>query len=687
MMKKIYILLTILFSNLFGQTFTGFVKDVSGTEISYVIIEELNSKSEERNWTISDKNGNFSINVMNESSVLFQRIGFKDVIVKPEERLNKSIIMVKENISLEKVDVYGKKKEGYLIDKTSINNLGIYSKGGSLNQIPSLELRTYGGYAGVTSASFDGGYARHTKVLYNGVDLTDAMNGQVDLSTLPSFALSSINYRLNSGTRFGSGSIDGSININNDVLDNNVFYSVGDFGFSQYGANYSINRKTSKRNISFGKTSYDGDYKYTDSTGNKIKRLNNYLDQFFLSVDRQFVVREDFLVNIFTLRTENVRGAAGSTTFPSDNATRKDDFELFSLSFNKFFDNGSLDLYMNRSNNYQEFDDSEGSFPVYSEHELDYSVFGLKGNHTINSSFNYEAVFNVKSERVDSSELQKEELETTSFSFVGNYVNTEYDFKVSPSLRYDSRVENKKTTYNLGFEAVDQFVDSGSSYDFNLDVGSSFQFPTMNDLFWPDGLYSGGNPDLKPEESEYLALSISNESLIGKVKVTASFKDYENLILWQPDESFKYVPINVSSAKRTSYNFQYQKDFSDFYMQLTYNVYDSLDKDIDEKLLYVPDSSASLLLVYKLNNLTHYSLNYKLVGERILQYESSFAEQVNDKSYGLLSLGVSNVFNWIGEDSVMLNMTVDNLLDEEYISTIGYPEPGRSIKFTLEYKL
>ena len=687
MMKKIYIFLTILLSNLFGQTFTGFVKDVSGTEISYVIIEELNSKSEERNWTISDKNGNFSISVMNESSVLFQRIGFKDVIVKPEERLNKSIIMVKENISLEKVDVYGKKKEGYLKDKTSINNLGTYSKGGSLNQIPSLELRTYGGYAGVTSASFDGGYARHTKVLYNGVDLTDAMNGQVDLSSLPSFALSSINYRLNSGTRFGSGSIDGSININNDVLDNNVFYSVGDFGFSQYGANYSINRKTSKRNISFGKTSYDGDYKYTDSTGNKIKRLNNYLDQFFLSVDRQFVVREDFLVNIFTLRTENVRGAAGSTTFPSDNATRKDDFELFALSFNKFFDNGSLDLYMNRSDNYQEFDDSEGSFPVYSEHELDYSVFGLRGNHTINSSFNYEAVFNVKSERVDSSELQKEELETTSFSFVGNYVNTEYDFKVSPSLRYDSRVENKKTTYNLGFEAVNQFVDSGSSYDFNLDVGSSFQFPTMNDLFWPDGLYSGGNPDLKPEESEYLALSISNESFIGKVKVTASFKDYENLILWQPDESFKYVPINVSSAERTSYNFQYQKDFSDLYMQLTYNVYDSLDKDIDEKLLYVPDSSASLLLVYKLNNLTHYSLNYKLVGERILQYESSFAEQVNDKSYGLLSLGVSNVFNWIGEDSVMLNMTVDNLLDEEYISTIGYPEPGRSIKFTLEYKL
>ena len=122
-------------------------------------------------------------------------------------------------------------------------------------------------------------------------------------------------------------------------------------------------------------------------------------------------------------------------------------------------------------------------------------------------------------------------------------------------------------------------------------------------------------------------------------------------------------------------------------MQFTYNLYDSLDKDIDKKLLYVPDSSASLLLIYKYNNLTHYSLNYKFTGDRILQYESSFAEQISDKSFGLLSIGISNVFNSIGDNSVLLNLTVDNLLDEEYISTIGYPEPGRSIKFTLEYRL
>ena len=687
-MKKSFIYFVLILSNLFAQSFTGYIKDVSGEPVSFVIIEEINSNLEEKNWAMSDENGVFTINVQSNSQLSFERIGYKDNVIELSKIEGKSIVMLNKNISLEQVDVYGSNKDEYLKNSTSLNSLGSFSRGGSLNQVPSLEMRTYGGYAGVTSASFDGGFARHTKVLFNGVDLTDAMNGQVDLSTFPSFALKSVNYKLNSGTKYGSGSIDGSLNINNNVTENNVFYSVGDFGFTQYGANYSINRSTSKRNIMFGKTSYDGDYKFEDSvSGEEVERLNNNLDQFFLAIDRQFIVRDDFIVNMFTLKTENTRGVAGSTSFPSYSATRIDDFELFALSFNKFFDKGSVNVSMNRSNNNQIYDDSNGSFPTLSEHDLEYSSFIVKGKYSINSSLNYEASFKEKTERVDSTDLSRRELKTTSYAIDGNYVNIEKDYKLSPSLRFDSRENSKKSTFNLGFEALNQFNRSNNSFDFNLDLGSSFQFPTMNDLFWPDGLYSGGNPDLKPEESEYFAFSMSNQSALGKIKITASIKDYENLILWQPNEDFKYIPINVSSAERTSYNIEYLKEFSNLQMQLSYNVYESLDKDIDEKLLYVPDNSASLLMVYRQNDTTSYSLNYKLTGNRILQYQSSFADQVNDESYALVSLGISNLFNLQGRNVVMFNLTVDNLLDEKYISTIGYPEPGRSVNFTLEYKI
>ena len=117
-------------------------------------------------------------------------------------------------------------------------------------------------------------------------------------------------------------------------------------------------------------------------------------------------------------------------------------------------------------------------------------------------------------------------------------------------------------------------------------------------------------------------------------------------------------------------------------------MFESLDNEIDKKLLYVPENSASLLMVYKQNSSTHYSLNYKLTGSRILQYESSFADQVDDESYGLLSFGLSkSIVLGSGQNRVKANLIIDNLMDEEYFSTIGYPEPGRSMNLTIEYKL
>ena len=109
MIKKLYIILALILTNLVGQSYTGFVKDISGEPISHVIIEETNS--EQRNWTMSDENGGFTINVDNKSDVLFQRIGFKSLTIKPNDRLNKYVTLVFDNMSLEGVDVYGRKKK------------------------------------------------------------------------------------------------------------------------------------------------------------------------------------------------------------------------------------------------------------------------------------------------------------------------------------------------------------------------------------------------------------------------------------------------------------------------------------------------------------------------------------------------------------------------------------------------
>ena len=565
---KYYILLsTILISNLFSQTLNGIVVDSSGEPLSHVIIRELDSENQNDNWTTSDNNGSFIIEISHDSKIELKRFGFENQEIQLDGNESQVFTLSNKNVNMKAVNVYGKNNSRYLKNKSLNNNLGSFSKNGSLSQLPSLELRTYGGYAGVTSASFDAGFARHTKVLFNGVDLTDAQNGQVDLSSFPSFALRSLNYRLNSGTTYGSGSIDGTLNINTKNSPNRVFYSSGDYGFNQYGATYTMGRENSKRTITIGKTSYDGDYKFKDSvTGSSKKRENNSLDQFFFAMNREFLVRDDLIININSLTTKNTRGAAGSTSFPSILATRTDEYELYSLSFMKFFIDSNLKIYINRSTNNQVYDDPNESFPVFSEHDLDQSSFGLDFEKEINTNLDYQLSVKQQVDSISSTDLSNQELNSSSASFLLNYTNNEKDFKISPSTRFDKQSDNDKLTYNLSFESVDQFLKDDLSYfDFRLDAGSSFQFPTLNDLYWPDGLYSAGNPDLKPEESDYFSVNMTNNSVLGKFTVTATMKDYKNLILWQPNESLKYIPINVSSASRSTYNINFLKEFFLFF--------------------------------------------------------------------------------------------------------------------------
>ena len=682
---KYYILLsTILISNLFSQTLNGIVVDSGGEPLSHVIIRELDSENQNDNWTTSDNNGSFIIEISHDSKIELKRFGFENQEIQLDGNESQVFTLSNKNVNMKAVNVYGKNNSRYLKNKSLNNNLGSFSKNGSLSQLPSLELRTYGGYAGVTSASFDAGFARHTKVLFNGVDLTDAQNGQVDLSSFPSFALRSLNYRLNSGTTYGSGSIDGTLNINTKNSPNRVFYSSGDYGFNQYGATYTMGRENSKRTITIGKTSYDGDYKFKDSvTGSSKKRENNSLDQFFFAMNREFLVRDDLIININSLTTKNTRGAAGSTSFPSILATRTDEYELYSLSFMKFFIDSNLKIYINRSTNNQVYDDPNESFPVFSEHDLDQSSFGLDFQKEINTNLDYQLSVKQQVDSISSTDLSNQELNSSSASFLLNYTNNEKDFKISPSTRFDKQSDNDKLTYNLSFESVDQFLKDDLSYfDFRLDAGSSFQFPTLNDLYWPDGLYSAGNPDLKPEESDYFSVNMTNNSVLGKFTVKATMKDYENLILWQPNESLKYIPINVSSASRTTYNINFLKEFASSQLQISYNIYDSKDNDMDEKLLYVPDYSANIFLSHNFNQSINVALNYKYTGKRILQYGSDWSDQTDRDAYGVLDFSVSKDF-----DTLKTSLIVDNLLDETFESTLGYPEPGRSIKLVAEYKI
>ena len=80
---KYYILLsTILISNLFSQTLNGTVIDTSGQPLSHVIVRELHSGNQNDNWTTTNDNGSFVIEVSADSKIELNRIGFESKTIQ-----------------------------------------------------------------------------------------------------------------------------------------------------------------------------------------------------------------------------------------------------------------------------------------------------------------------------------------------------------------------------------------------------------------------------------------------------------------------------------------------------------------------------------------------------------------------------------------------------------------------------
>ena len=71
------------------------------------------------------------------------------------------------------------------LSKEEFTAIDKYSNHTSLQRIPGSFIKSYGGMAGIVNLSMDGGQPVHTKIILDGIDLTNPQNGQTDLSNIP----------------------------------------------------------------------------------------------------------------------------------------------------------------------------------------------------------------------------------------------------------------------------------------------------------------------------------------------------------------------------------------------------------------------------------------------------------------------------------------------------------------------
>lgn len=241
---------------------------------------------------------------------------------------------------------------------------------------------------------------------------------------------------------------------------------------------------------------------------------------------------------------------------------------------------------------------------------------------------------------------------------------------------------------------VDGVLSRAGNVTARASISRNYRFPTLNDLYF----LPGGNPDLKNEHGWSYDCGISFEAVkTAACALTGSISWFDsridNWIIWLPTTKGFFSPRNIKKVHaygieaKASLALQLPRrwmlDLNGSY-SWTPSVncgepMSAADKSIGKQLSYVPRHSAS---VSGRLSWRRWSFLYKWVyySERFTMSSNEHTLTGHLPSYFMsnISLGRSLALKWVDVD---LKLAVNNLFDEDYLSVLSRPMPGRNFEF------
>ncbi len=240
---------------------------------------------------------------------------------------------------------------------------------------------------------------------------------------------------------------------------------------------------------------------------------------------------------------------------------------------------------------------------------------------------------------------------------------------LTASGRYDqSEAYGSRVSPSLGI-----VVSPYRAFRVKASVGQAFRAPTLNDLYWPESAYAGGNPDLKPETGvgSELRFEYDHAGVLGAA-ISLLKRDVRDMIEWGIASDGKWRPINVnqfhSTGGEAELRFVPQESVE---LSGTYAyIYAFEETDVfgigvvERRAAYRPKASGSCKVSYKTAVGFDFMLAARYSGSRVNYFQTEekwlSSSVVTDASVGF-GLGPQRFF-----------IRVANLFDEKYSEQFGY---------------
>jgi len=658
---------------------TGQIFSSNGNPLAYAVIANGS------NWRIADENGQFSFHYADTGDTLsVSRYGYQSEELIISERSFYTIVLRPQPIQQRDIVVSGKEYNfNGQITNFYRDNIGIDNPQNVFQQIPGISIRSYGGKAGIMTLSTNGSPTVNTKILLDDIDLTSAQNGETDLSQIPETLINDVLVATSPGIFYGSGAVDGVIRISPNNQKTFLSISSGSFGLRSFSGNINNNWNKLSANISAGYLKDEGNFKYSIEDSNST-RLNNDFERKYIALKFQGKLSDKSNLSALFLESQQERGVAGSINWASPEARRNDNLQLAAFTYNQLHKSGYSKIQLSHRRSFEHYADQGSWVPIDSEHYVQGTALKIQHHRYICKNITGTFLYEGKLERLESTDVGTHERNTNSFASVIS-IPILSNFTILPALRFD-RIGNEKLhpTEEVKFSYS---IFNGTEAEYHY--GTGFRNPTFNDLYWPQS----GNPDLKPEDSKYQSfklklISVSNP--ISNIYFNITDRQTTDLIQWAPisEESFVWQPQNIASSRRTNFTIgsQFEIENTPFQIAMHVTYQETKDIDLDKPLLYAPEFIGFVGINCTMN-LLNLALSAHYTGKRIAAYPYfSNPDDTMLPSY----VQTNAIFQYqlpISENQLSITLNISNVLDKQFESISGYPEPGRNIRIGVQYIL
>jgi len=598
------------------------------------------------------------------------------------------------------------------IDSSTLARYNTSSLADLLSNQSTIHVKQYGN-GNIASTSMRGGNANHTALLWNGLNIQNALLGQPDLSIVPTNFFNDITLEYGGGSAmWGSGAIGGSIRLQNSTTYNQGFktklqMSIGSFDTEKINTGVLLSYKKIVSNTNIYFISSKNNYNYKDTldkeTPNKQANHANYIAQGIMQ-EIGFLINAYQKINIrawYNILDRNIPSFTDATSRKNqvdENLKLNADWNYKRRNLNSTIRLG----YFNDNLNYDDSIESNVNhiktiIPIVISNSNIKTIIAESDNlyKYKNHSFNLGINFTNYQASLYSKDIV---IDTTYYYHLS---------KVAFFAAYKLNLLNSKLCYNLVVrkESTNQtFIpltgNTGIYYKLlkglalKVNANKSYRQPSLYDLYW----HPGGNINLKPEESYEvdggIELKYTKNNFNFLIEGTYFNRHTTNWIIWLPSDKPYWIPKNIaevySRGAETKTELFYLK--KDFLIKLIANT--SYVLSTNQKAKSENDNSESRQLIYtpRYNGQATFIVKYKKINVLFNHHYTGYRFTSTDNTSWVSPYYISNLkcsydyaFSAINTE---LFFSLNNLFNKNYVIIPNKPMPLRNyeVGISINYK-